>query len=962
MKKCPYCGDSFPDEEKICPYCGTELQSLSKKRKRNKRKKRKHSVLPKIFGLLLCLVLIAGIAFLTVTVLNRISGNSDQRVGEISFKYPEQEHAVLTADSESGYLDNQLLIVGKQGTTRSQMKKLVSSLGGRIVGCIELTGDYQIEFKKAMSYDELSALAEQVSQNELVEMAMVHYLVETEENSYTVNDAEWADENWDGEPDGKNWNMEAIHAAEAWEKINDMNAVHVGVIDGMFDTKHEDLVDVFDKVWNNPTGTITDDHGTHVAGIIGAMHNNTTGIAGVCPKLLLFGYSMFGETDPIIKDNNKTVSSAMEFKYALALLVTSGCRSINVSLGVSLESNDFVEQVEEYYSSFIRKLVAVNYDFLIVQAAGNESKKLVNEFSENPSNELAVLPFGLLTDSIANDHVIVVGNVGRREGNYFVSPDSNYGNLVDIVAPGVNIRSTVPTTDDGKKYDKMSGTSMAAPHVTGVAAMCYAINPSLSGAEVKRFLIETPETEVLDTAHTDLRNYPLLDAEAAVEAAEHYARMRQPEYSDAGVVMGSVFTYNRAGEKVSLSEYGATAFVYASDEADSIHRSPQVNSTIDDSYELALEEGTYTLQIVPCIDGELFTDVSAVIENVQVVAGEVTYLDDVYLGASLTGTVLEDSRKQPALEGVSVRIYPAASVSNPESNNTDAYNMTERLCVTDESGSFRADILPPGNYAIELSKDGYESIGFVVTIDDQKQDSDAVDFFHVYDAGKLLMKRDYRIEDQIQCLVDHYYMWNGDTALCERMSYVFYANYFLTDLDHDGLLEITVSSTQGSGHFTFTSMYEVNETIDGLTEIAFDLEDYPETFTDLTFGYNDSQLEFTGYYNPVSDTYYYFAENTWRAGVREYGKIKLELSMIDNQIQIRTLGAKTVTRNSAYEENTSYKIEDTEYGSEEAWIAAVQEQYRDCEEFTYYYRNLSNLNESNMYNELLELAEDVLYE
>lgn len=100
----------------------------------------------------------------------------------------------------------------------------------------------------------------------------------------------------------------------------------------------------------------------------------------------------------------------------------------------------------------------------------------------------------------------------RYFDGYSYAAFSNYGDRVDVVAPGVNIYSTVPGSnyEGGWRY-----ASMAAPHVSGVAAMLYSVNPGLSGDQVKEIIANTADTSVTDNnSGHPVRNYNLVNADS----------------------------------------------------------------------------------------------------------------------------------------------------------------------------------------------------------------------------------------------------------------------------------------------------------------------------------------------------------------------------------------------------------------------------------------------------------------
>ncbi len=202
-------------------------------------------------------------------------------------------------------------------------------------------------------------------------------------------------------------------------------------------------------------------HGTHVAGIIGAVRNNNIGINGVADHVKL----MIIRAVPDGDERDKDIANAI--RYA----VDNHASVINMSFG-------------KYYSPF-KAVVdsAIKYaeahDVLMIHAAGNESK---NKDVENsfPTNEL--------DNGVVTSNWIEVGATDQKKGSSLIGTFSNYGKKkLDLFAPGVNIYSTGPNNT----YITESGTSMAAPVTTGVAALIREYFPELKASEVKAILMKT---------------------------------------------------------------------------------------------------------------------------------------------------------------------------------------------------------------------------------------------------------------------------------------------------------------------------------------------------------------------------------------------------------------------------------------------------------------------------------------
>ncbi|MGK7941060.1 MAG: S8 family serine peptidase [Crocosphaera sp.] len=262
-----------------------------------------------------------------------------------------------------------------------------------------------------------------------------------------------------------------IDAPEAWCKQKGDDDIVVAVIDTGIDYNHADLAsnmwinageiagdgidndfngyvdDIYGYDFYNTDSDPWDDHshGTHVAGTIGAVGNNNSGVIGVSPNVSLMAlksFSAFG---------GGTLSLAAT---ALGYAIDNGADVVNASF--RLYSND----------PFLEAMVtaANNAGVLFVAAAGNE----------NNNNDVTPVYPGNYTQP----NVISVAATDHNDDKAWFS---NYGSTtVDLGAPGQDILSTIP----GNGYGYKSGTSMAAPHVSGAAALLLAENPSLTPAQV----------------------------------------------------------------------------------------------------------------------------------------------------------------------------------------------------------------------------------------------------------------------------------------------------------------------------------------------------------------------------------------------------------------------------------------------------------------------------------------------
>lgn len=250
-----------------------------------------------------------------------------------------------------------------------------------------------------------------------------------------------------------------ISATAAWDLIREAPNVIVAVIDTGVNLAHQDLVG---NLWQNPSPTFgdvngarfvngsqsgnpTDDngHGTHIAGTIGAVGNNSLAVAGIAWKVQIMAVKIFPASG---------TGSVSDIARGVNYAVARGAHIINASYGVNGSTG---------FSNTERAAImaARQAGIIFVAAAGNNGANMdLTRFY--PANH-------------ALDNIITVGNSTRRDE---LSLTSNYGSAVDIFAPGTDIISLSHTSNTGTAL--LSGTSMAAPHVTGALALLKAHFPN----------------------------------------------------------------------------------------------------------------------------------------------------------------------------------------------------------------------------------------------------------------------------------------------------------------------------------------------------------------------------------------------------------------------------------------------------------------------------------------------------
>lgn len=318
-------------------------------------------------------------------------------------------------------------------------------------------------------------------------------------------------------------------------------------------------------------------HGTHVAGLIGA-NNNNVGIRGVADKAkieaidMTSGANNFNLSEGIktlVDDNCKVINLSLgatvysEEVYA-ATIYKNYAGTLLEKLLSDLTGDEYlyykthrtailyaIESQGTYaayldsmklqsersavgYIVEIAQMIMAGKDFIITQAAGNGYDNAgpgydasltcffagINEnmFNSLPEQTRKVLAEkGITYDTVKSKIMIVAAAENKKDdsGNYKLADFSNYGDCVDIAAPGVGILSTV----NNNGYQTSDGTSMSSPIVAGAAAYLWSLHPEMTSSEIKTALISNAKTAVGVTGKDQGRIYPFLNIGSAVAAA-----------------------------------------------------------------------------------------------------------------------------------------------------------------------------------------------------------------------------------------------------------------------------------------------------------------------------------------------------------------------------------------------------------------------------------------------------------
>ena len=371
---------------------------------------------------------------------------------------------------------------------------------------------------------DLTTLKIAFEKSELIEAVTYNYLRPTLADQIVPDDPKYSEQ----------WSLPLINLPQAWAIEKGNRDVVIAIIDSGIDYRHDDLAN---KIWINP-GEIPDNgldddgngyiddvhgwdftdapnlqaegdfiegdnepidesgHGTHVAGIAGAMPNNGIGIAGVawnCPLMAVrAGLSLGGGSR--MQDDD----SAAAIVYA----ADNGASIINMSWGSSQHSFVIQDAIDYAHAR----------GAVLIGAAGNSQEAE------------SIFPAGYRK-------VISVASTTQHKQRYY---KSNFGASVDIGAPGNAILSTQINND----FRILTGTSMAAPHVAGVAALMRSKRPNLTHEEVRQILVNT--TDVILAKDSDepdrkLAGAGTLNAERALLASGALqARIHSPQTNSGG--------------------------------------------------------------------------------------------------------------------------------------------------------------------------------------------------------------------------------------------------------------------------------------------------------------------------------------------------------------------------------------------------------------------------------------------
>ena len=359
-----------------------------------------------------------------------------------------------TLESSSGeYKTDEVLVRFHTGVTQEQISQTANLVKASLGEEIELLDVIVFDIPAGL----VSQVVSQLNSLDIVDFAEPNFRVEAID--ILPSDSNWASQ----------YGPAKIQAPQAWELTTGGSTIIVAIIDTGVDLNHPDLagkiVAGYDFVNNDSIAQDDQGHGSHVAGIAAAVSNNGTGIAGI---------SWGARIMPVKVLDSSGSGWTSDIAAGITWAADNGAKVINLSLGGPTGSTT-MESAVDY---------ATSQGVLVVAAAGNSGDSSP-QFPASYANVLAVAA----TDS------------SNTRASF-----SSYGSFVDIAAPGVSIYSTI--FDNG--YSSMSGTSMAAPHVAGAAALLWNYSANLDSVAEVRTALESTALDLGTAGRDDFYGYGLV--------------------------------------------------------------------------------------------------------------------------------------------------------------------------------------------------------------------------------------------------------------------------------------------------------------------------------------------------------------------------------------------------------------------------------------------------------------------
>lgn len=402
-----------------------------------------------------------------------------------AYEAAEGENAVSVSSLKNA-AENELIVSFSAYTSDKRIEKIVEGEDAEVENIVTSAS----EKLAVVSTDDAVQSAEALFENSAVIAVQPNYRYKTTEN---IDDPYMSD----GVYAKYQYQFKNTNAIEAWNELE--SGTHkttiAGVIDTGVDTGHEDLKNMLvlengkyaqfaygDGYLIEDDPDIEDGHGTHVSGIIGAEYGNSKGGSGIAS----------GHNNDLVKVLTVSASNdgynlyTADIVNAIDYAVSHGAKVINMSFSSAVRDRIMENAIKKAY--YTNKIV-------FVASSGNEESSM------------------LATPSDMKEVISVNASNASNQPTYW----SNYGTQKDVTAPGNEILSTIP----GDRYGNLSGTSMASPMATGIAALVLDAKPGLTPAQVYNILCATArQPEGFDAPFNVYTGYGILDAKSAVLAAK----------------------------------------------------------------------------------------------------------------------------------------------------------------------------------------------------------------------------------------------------------------------------------------------------------------------------------------------------------------------------------------------------------------------------------------------------------
>jgi hypothetical protein len=339
----------------------------------------------------------------------------------------------ISVDIEA--IKGQVIIFFDSSVSENTIEKLIGSNGGIIIAKIPLIRYYLVSIT-----DNVMSFISNIRKENKATLVMPNIPIET----LHVEPNEWKDKDY-----YFSWHLKEINAPLAWEILDDtiLNSIEIGFVDKSFNGLNKVSKDFQGRVLGEvpselPWPFASEGHGTKVVAIASAIGNNEFGNVGINWKS---------------KIRLERTYSLFDLSYHILNLANKGAKVINVSLGVPTCFGMTTFYLKPLFLAlYSARILVPDKNFLVVQAAGNDGCELI-------------LPNILKKP----DNFILVGATGY-DGKRL--PDSNFGSMIDIVAPGAFSIFYYST----KRIECVAGTSFATPLVSGTAALIWAKEPDLT--------------------------------------------------------------------------------------------------------------------------------------------------------------------------------------------------------------------------------------------------------------------------------------------------------------------------------------------------------------------------------------------------------------------------------------------------------------------------------------------------